>query len=346
MHTEALAAALVSFHKSQCYFASAIQIAALVLSQKSFQGLKSASEDGDFEDFLDTAVMNLLATSGFVPVCLVLVCITRYGRQTWYIIILSSVTFPLATATLASSYVFVHRYGKPDDFYGSVGGENVDDTECPLNGDISGILYPLCGSSQLNHNALSSSTVSNVWIWLVWLNCMIWTILCLVKKIIDTPRKMPANERSAMRFITMTRVNPLYSGLSKNRTGMIVFLITAGLCFGAQFALFSVYLRHSFISSAWTFGQIIAVTVWIPSLVEYLYIEYSKWIRDPHFRATSDAGRWDRGSFQTRLSFTIAGDERFSRTICQPGKIGATRGNQRVVNVLLRQMEAIDIYCA
>lgn len=56
-------------------------------------------------------------------------------------------------------------------------------------------------------------------------------------------------------------------------------MATPWLCFfgrytlAIKFWLYSLFLRHSLVSKVWTFGQIIAVTVWAPSIVKFLYIE-------------------------------------------------------------------------
>jgi len=89
-HTAALITALVEFHKNQCYFVGAIQIAIIAAHQQA--------------EGLDTIFVSVLAINGLVSIISTLVCITRYGRQSWYMILLSLVMFLLSTATLALSF--------------------------------------------------------------------------------------------------------------------------------------------------------------------------------------------------------------------------------------------------
>ncbi len=286
-HTESFVTALVTFHKSQCYFASTIQIAALILSYDSFSATKGilSGKDASFRDFVDTSVLIVLATSGLIPIVTTLVCITRYGRQTWYILVLSSITYCLASATLVASFRFAQHYGEPADFYGSEATDLwFSSPSCTIDGEIGDSLYALCGSSELNNNALQSSTVTAFWIWLVWLNCTTWLVLCVGKKIVDN-RRRSLSHPTDIAILTRWRTSPLFKAFSRFHPGILVLLITSALCFGSQFSLFSIYLRHYYISPTWTFGQIIAVTVWIPSVFEYLYIEYStcQSPTNPHF---------------------------------------------------------------
>ena len=45
------------------------------------------------------------------------------------------------------------------------------------------------------------------------------------------------------------------------------------LSFGYQFFLYSRSFRSSVINNEWSFGQIVAVIIWAPSLVETLNLE-------------------------------------------------------------------------
>ena len=61
-----------------------------------------------------------------------------------------------------------------------------------------------------------------------------------------------------------------------HKTWFVIAVIPWLLCFAAQFYLFAAFIRHDLINYEWSLGQIIAVTVWIPCVVEYLYIEFSE----------------------------------------------------------------------
>ena len=52
----------------------------------------------------------------------------------------------------------------------------------------------------------------------------------------------------------------------------IFLLVVWSLCFGYHIYLYSPFSRNNLVSRVWTFGQIIAVTAWAPSIVEFFYI--------------------------------------------------------------------------
>lgn len=253
-HTEALVTGLVDFHKAQCYFSSTIQVAALVLftqSQTSYLGRVSQS------DPLDGSLLSVLATSGFIPIIPALVCIVRYGRQSRYILILSLVTFILATATLGSSVVYSNI--APDAYHESYTfGPNfqfIDTTSCHVQQNLEHTLFPICGSWEL---ATNSPPENQTWIWALWVVCLLSLLSCLFKLVF------------AKRLDRFKPTRTIYVA------GVVLFTLTTLLTVSLQFNLFSIYFRRSLISPTWSFGQIIAVVVWVPSVVEFLYIELSK----------------------------------------------------------------------
>lgn len=82
---------------------------------------------------------------------------------------------------------------------------------------------------------------------------------------------------------TVCRLN--FSDIRSSLAGML-------LC---SIYLFGFYIRYSLIPTIWSFGQIIAVAVWIPSLVEYAYIKYCKSVPST-LASVTDQYRRHRGS--------------------------------------------------
>ena len=74
--------------------------------------------------------------------------------------------------------------------------------------------------------------------------------------------------------------NPWTKALKKNvdrlNGQILIFLVTPTLCFGVQFYLIVLFNRHHLVSQVWSFGQIIAVAVWLPSIFEYYHDVISK----------------------------------------------------------------------
>ena len=141
--TEVTLAALTSFHKAQCYFASTVQISALIL----FHGSDSSTI------LVDTSALVVLVTSGFIPVTFGLASITRFGRASWHLIMLSLITFALATAALLTFYDYDDQYYDFDDYDDPLQIEDyyLGLGPCTIGGQVNYTLFPLCGSSLLEN---------------------------------------------------------------------------------------------------------------------------------------------------------------------------------------------------
>ena len=280
-HKSNLITALVEFHKAQCYFASTMQITALILYRRSHRRQTdwyNSNEPIFDKDLIDSDVLMLLATSASVPICMVLACITRYGRHSWYVIILSTITVLLATATMgsaAATFLF------ENDVNGETWEPNVNDTSiatpsCTIYAS-SGFVPQLCGHSKLGKNFLPlGDTMYNHWIWAVWANCIIWLLYCTTEKLLRLKRYIPFRVRIAPRFPRSKFLISLRGAYRKYPLWALVYAVPWSLCFAAQIILFTVFVEHYFIPPKWTLGQIIAVVVWVPSVIEYIYIAFSE----------------------------------------------------------------------
>lgn len=254
-HTNAMITALVDFHKCQCYFSSTIQITGLIL----FHAIQSHTAQPSHgaalpPDIFDLSVLTVLALSGLVPVSLTLVCLTRYGHRTWHLIILSLITMAISTGTLSCPFIYLRRFGDPvtDQYL----GPHLED------------LYPLCGSSKLRKNDIGTTTFAKPWIWAVWLNCVAWTIYCLLRKAFEDSRRLKLLKSWKDSSPVATHLN----SIGKSPVWPLLSMLTWVMCFGYQFHLFSAYFQHTVILQDWSFGQIIAVAVWMPAVFEYFYI--------------------------------------------------------------------------
>ena len=251
-HQDAVAIALVEFHKNQCYFISAIQIALLVLLHQAFIRW-------DINKFIapifDVLLSVPLALNGLVPTVFTLCCISRYGRLSWYGIILTVITAVLSTGSLVASYRFTRtEAGSLDEIMG--------DQSLAAQSRI------VCGSDSGNLGTQAElSTIKFSWVWLIYVNCVLWGLYCIVKHVIEPTRGESSRWNRLSRFLTKPYV-PTFT--------YTFFAITWILSFTYHFWLYNFLNKNSLVSQTWTFGQIIAVVVWAPSIVEFLYVEISK----------------------------------------------------------------------
>ena len=209
-----------------------------------------------------------------MPICVVLACITRYGRHSWYVIVLSTITVLLATATMGSAYFY---FESDYPFNPNVNDPSFTTPSCSIYASYGAFLPTLCGHSKLSKNSLPSGyTTKNYWIWIVWANCIIWLLYCIIGKILTGDGYVPFRARIAARFRRNEILVSLRRAFRRYPLWTLVYAVPWSICFAAQIILFTVFVERYFISYTWTLGQIIAVAVWIPSVVEYLYIEFSE----------------------------------------------------------------------
>ena len=188
---------------------------------------------------------------------------------------LSLITFALATVTLIIFYdndtwYDFGNYISPieDDEYNGYGA-------CAIGGSVSDTLFPLCGSSLLNSNTIPSSTTTDSWVWIAWGNCMAWMLLCCYNKL-----KEVMSEETYIwpdpAFLHHQWMQRLKEIKGKVNGRLLVLMLTSAHCFGLQFYLINAFNRHHLVSQDWSFGQIIAVTVWIPSVLDFYHDTLSK----------------------------------------------------------------------
>ena len=256
-HSHALATALVEFHKNQCYFISAIEIAALVLGRKVLLTFKSNTET---PQILDLLLSIPLSMNGFIPTTFTLTGIARYGRLSWHIIALSTLTIALSTGSLATVSAVALQTAEPNlsiTYEGSIAQE--------YEGSI-------CGSkSPMRQNTIDKHRIFLPLVWVIYSNCIVWALGCLI---IHITNRYPKN--IYLRRVLNFRKKLLLSSKTHSALICVLFLLVWAVSFGYHIYLYSFFVKHNLVSRVWSLGQIIAVTAWAPSIVEFFYIESSK----------------------------------------------------------------------
>ena len=135
----------------------------------------------------------------------------------------------------------------------------------------------LCGDwDRFFNNIPDERTLTGIWVWAIWVLPVVTISLCVGKMIVDGP-SLPRHVRSRLQKISQVILVRRYSLPLATVFGMGYFA-----CFGAQHYLFSIYFKHELVSLDLAFGQIIAVAVWVPCLVEFVYIKYRKSEKNPN----------------------------------------------------------------
>ena len=252
-HVQTLVAALVEFQKAQCYFAGAIQIAAIAFARQVLRfGNEVHTVNGDA-----TSAGSLFTVSGngFAPEIFVLTCIALHGRQSWYLTLLSLCSVALSTLTLIFALViwspmfkeYLHGGPRPTEYSRFI-------PSCLQNYTS---FSTICGpkTSIFDIGFEPEARLKNaVWTWVMWANSFAWASYCVV-------------------LMVQNRHKPDLVKGPKSRVWYTVFIISWTITFAYQIYDYSLYFFQAQVPMSWSFGQIVAITIWAPCLVEYLYLE-------------------------------------------------------------------------
>lgn len=274
---ESLITGLVEFHKAQCFFSIALQVASLV--------------SGVFHtDLLNAFTLLPLSTNSILPIVFTLLFIVRYGRSSTYLLALTTVAWTLATISFWGLYK-----SNPGATVEQDGGtEIMAETFIHLLSDI----FACGGYSALAYCPNADYQINILPVWLAYRSTpFIWTWSTLVLLYLlghhilhtDTVQKRTVVPRLQKR-VTLWATSALSgSKIFGNRWSLrlpksysifwlstLVFLA----CLGYQLYLLVMIVVLQVIDfSNWGFGQIIAILVWLPPVVEYVYLQSSKYYR-------------------------------------------------------------------
>lgn len=277
-----LISALIEFQKAQCFFMIAVQAAAIIVVRGGgFQAQTLQQLSNTY------SAITLISICGFLPVVLTLVSLHGVGKSSWYIIALSVISVVLSGVT-----AFTSRHFNPSP------------NDLKFLRDASGGPAS-CGNKDPTTFCLSSSTVDPFEYPGGVKHTFIYCIIILFFLILDKSRnsrilsraknklldhdslqsRKPTPQKQKSRFTVLARLSTTPSYLSnlepstKKRLGnllygcvWIVFLFFYCRCV----FLLSRWINHQIGvigPSTWTFGQIVGITVWLPSLIQYLYLE-------------------------------------------------------------------------
>ena len=275
-YSPAIKSALVEFHKAQCFFILAIEIAAnIVVRQGTLNdGTTTTTLQGLFNNY---SLVGSVSISGFVPVTFTLLALHRHGMHSWYLAILSNCTLVLSAVTMFSVGNFVispadrqklsnannstHRacgFRDPTAFCLEVEGRSGPTNLTSMNfgyGSIGGpgLLFTciILALIDLDYFGLQGTTKYEGFI--KWLSR-------LLEKLSRSKDK-PRSKQSAQHLLAILK-DCLYSCI----WWWYMFFFTyslVGLNRPANGASLNPVM-------SWTFGQIVAITVWAGPLFEFV----------------------------------------------------------------------------
>ncbi|KAH0537951.1 hypothetical protein FGG08_005401 [Glutinoglossum americanum] len=296
----ALKTALVEFHKAQCYFMLALQIAALVALGAGFKVLEPKSYQ---QLFNNVALVGDVSIGGFLLVTFVLFCLHCEGMKSWYAFILSASTVFVSIATFTTVSGFRPSEAdvqNPSGNFNSCGGNPSPTKYCldPFSYSNGRFQYLTSTDGTFGRSALIFSLVVLV---------LLFVDQCELFRPRDDNNFDSRDDNSLGSRNgngKQTRVNgyewlkmwikdwPAWSRLESwaflkwiwldtaeraIRSGTAILVLAIEIYYLVLLSnliinLQSIFFNNGTTANSWSFGQIIAVTIWLPSLVEYIYL--------------------------------------------------------------------------
>ncbi|KAL4892513.1 hypothetical protein BDV59DRAFT_202636 [Aspergillus ambiguus] len=260
---------LKDFLSAQCYFGIFLQIAALC-------------SDPDSVDPLNGYALLSVAMTGFLPTTFTLVLLQYQKLQSWYHTGLVCLCWLLATIVffkLQSNLANLRSTAEIE----AAGLRRL--YELPSCGGSTALV--LCketiGSSPLRYlsiyynysGVLNVHSMPIIWAWST--ACLISTLVAQLIRRFRT-KSNPVKKRTGIKMIPGMLLRAVSHWIT-----MLVVTVIFGLCLGYQGQMVREYTSMDVIDwDGWTFGQIVAVTVWIPPILEHLHRRINRFYERSH----------------------------------------------------------------
>ena len=270
--------ATVEFHKAQCFFMLSIEIAAQVVVKQGSLNEGTTKLQGLFNNY---SLIGSISISGLLPVTFTLLSLHTVGMGSLYLLILSTITVAMSAATLIGIGDF--NVSRPD--IQRVTSHTTDRYPKCGNNDPTTYCLDLPGSStvltsmRLEKGAVGGSSL---------LLSLIILAFLMLKRLQQTymPIERLLARRSkdldlAIRTFTARTNSRLLRWSVKYRQNLLHALVEC-LCAAIwvlYLVLFAYYLSGLTYPSngakttpvnTWTFGQIVAITVWAVPIFEFV----------------------------------------------------------------------------
>ena len=270
----AIIPAIVEFHKAQCYFMLATNIAGLIVQTRG--GLAPES----LQELYNTYIfIKVIAIGGYLPITFVLLILRMLKKVGWYLLTLSVVSVGVAIGNLYQTMNFSPSH---DDlaYLQSQSVQGGPDS-CGGNKPIIWCYNPI-GVNYYGFRATNSGDGADD----ILIVCLVTLALLIIehfwhspdgtnRKIRDHFFRYCLRGSKADRFRRLTTVT---RWLWKYVVPALfaIFLVGFLYCFAVFADDLNWFRLNEIYDPAWGFGQIVAILVWAPPLCEYLWESFRK----------------------------------------------------------------------
>ena len=286
-YSPAIKSSLVEFHKAQCFFILAIEIAANITVKRGTLNDGITTLQGLFNNY---SLVGSVSISGFLPVTFTFLVLHRAGMHSYYLLILSNCALVLSAVTMFSVGDFV---------ISPIDEENLTNASFPQ--------YPKCGSRDpttfcLNVDSVGYGDELFSTEYLTSLNfgygavggpALLFT--CIVMALIDLDYlglQRTSKYEAFVRWLS-SWLERLIRSKHKPKTAysaqnsLAIFKDCLYLCiWGWYIAFITISLQGLYYPAngatltpvrSWTVGQIVAITVWAGPLLEFVKLSVRKY---------------------------------------------------------------------
>lgn len=293
-HLKILLIALVEFQKAQCFFILPVQAAALA----ALSGVTTILTPTTPQQYLNHRYLfELFGISGMLPVMLILFTLHGAGQKSWYLLGMSTIAVAISAATVLQVTSLPSLDFSPGTRYSACAYQDTT-TLCfsfdfEILNDEQGAIFVLAGGY------VSIMTLSLVVLAILTLD-FLWNpekpafvpIRDWLIHYIDQQKIKYATqpERVNGKPMTSTRLERIQLKLGRDWAKKFVRVVYS-LMYSVVWAFLLLYLGEVFSTWAsltsdtemdlietrtWSFGQIVAVTIWAAPLCEWVYLEFRK----------------------------------------------------------------------
>ena len=232
---------LSDFHKAQCFYSIALQIASFVFIY------------GKNQNRTDDMFLLLISANGLIPVATVLYTLLLLRRAKVYDVILAGISGLLASIT---GFGIVLGYPRT---------ENVSDVDGPVS----------CG--RLSPQWICAHTIEMEWNYhpdfffaggaaaldILMISLIIWYCLPTLRTHLNSklPRHRMVNKKARMMLVLTLHILSILSLCS---------------CIAFEYFFFHVILGNDnpYISHEWSFGQVVGITIWSAVIIDLIRYEF------------------------------------------------------------------------
>ena len=260
---------LLEFHKAQCYFSGTLMIAALTY--------------GIYEiNMLITYMLIPLATNGVLPIAFAYLLLAYYNKSSAGITLLTVAVYILSSVVYWSLYAHLIPIGPKTTQYSVYEQFMYKLSSIAACGGYSALA--VCPDNM----TLGTAPVRSAGNRLRVLTPLIWTFstIVLVGLLGRQLYQWHCERRNSAGYDPSSECSDPQRENHKSTHSLawrIAFWVTAVASLagiGMQVSLLTIATSLKMTDRwNWTFGQVVAVTIWIPPLLEYLYGEISKFLR-------------------------------------------------------------------